>query len=229
MFNDLIQRFRSHESCQVVPESQTRTYSLEQIRDYFRRHLARVSQEFTYGSYTSVQSIGDYLFLAHEIVTTSDIFCSNGHRTHGGHHQLSVSSYQITIVESTERSLQACMDNFTLQLASKCTTCNTYLKKHTAFVQTPPLLAFDLSNGSALTLDSVVWILCENSRVRYVLRGIIYFNNQHFTERVVTSTGMIWYHDGLFTGRSLVYESQDLTSITTENAVMAFYIRSPEC
>ena len=39
---------------------------------------------------------------------------------------------------------------------------------------------------------------------------------------------MIWYHDGIFTGRSLVYESQDLTSIATENAVMAFYIRSPE-
>lgn len=92
----------------------------------------------------------------------------------------------------------------------------------------PPLLVFDLSTTSALTLESIVWILCENSRVRYVLRGVIYFDNEHFTERVVTSTGMIWYHDGLLTGRSLVYESQDLTSIMTENAVMAFYIRSPE-
>ena len=41
---------------------------------------------------------------------------------------------------------------------------------------------------------------------------------------------MVWYHDGIFTGvtrRSLVYESQGLTAITTQNAVMAFYIRSP--
>ena len=37
---------------------------------------------------------------------------------------------------------------------------------------------------------------------------------------------MIWFHDGIFTGRSLVYESQDLNTITTENAVMAFYLRS---
>lgn len=47
-------------------------------------------------------------------------------------------------------------------------------------------------------------------------------------EHVVTSTDMIWFHDGIFTGPSLVYESQNLSSITTENAVMAFYIHLPE-
>jgi hypothetical protein len=231
MFDDLIQRFRSHESCQVVSGNlgSPTYYSLEQIREYFRRCLARISQEFTFGSYASVQSIGEYLFAAQEIVTTSDVFCSNGHRRDGRNGQSSTSSYQILIIHgSTENSLQACVDNFTLELASKCATCNTYLIKRTTFVQTPPLLSFDLSNGSRLTLDPVVWISCENSCVCYVLRGVIYFDNNHFTERVVTSTGMVWYHDGIFTGRSLVYETQNLTSITTENAVMAFYIRSPQ-
>jgi len=222
--NNLIQSFRSHERCQILSDSQT--YSLEQIREHFRRQLARVSQEFTFGTYTSVQSIGEYLFRAQEIVTTSDIFCSNGH-TLGRDRRSSISSYQIIIIGSTESSLQACMDNFTLQLASKCPICSTYLIKHTTFVQTPPLLVFDLSIGSALSLDSIVWISCENTRVCYVLRGVVYFNNGHFTERVVTSSGMTWYHDGIFTGRSLVYESQILTSITNENAIMAFYIRSP--
>ena len=230
--DNLIQNFHSHES-QVVSGPQT--YTLEQIRDYFRRCLARVSQEFTFGSYTSVQSIAEYLFHSQEIVTMSDVFCSNGHiLTDGRNRQSSASSYQIIILQTTENSLQACMDNFTVELASKCATCDTHLIRRTAFVQTPPLLAFDLSttstttNGSALTLNSVVWISCEDSRVRYILRGVIYFDNEHFTERVVTSSGMIWYHNGIFTGRSLVYESQDLTSIATENAVMAFYIRSPE-
>jgi hypothetical protein len=113
---------------------------------------------------------------------------------------------------SHENSLQACMDNFTLQLASRCATCDSYLMRRTTFIKTPPLLAFDISNGSTLTLDLVVWILCDNSCIRYVLRGVIYFSNEHFTEHVVTSTSMIWYHDGIFTGPSLVYESQDLTS-----------------
>ena len=223
IFDDLIQRFRAHESSQVQSESGLPTYSLEQIREYFRHRLARVSREFTFGAYASVQAIGEYLFRAQEIVTTSDVFCSNGHRL-GRDHRSSISSYQIIIHGSMESSLQACMDNFTVELGSKCATCNTYLIKRTTFVQAPPLLAFDLSNGSDLTLDPVVWMSCEHSRVRYVLRGVIYFENQHFTERVVTRSGMIWYHDGIFTGRSLVYESGNLTSITTENAVMAFYI-----
>ena len=47
MFDDLIQCFRSHESCQVVSGSPT--YSLEQVQEYFRRFLARASQEFTFG------------------------------------------------------------------------------------------------------------------------------------------------------------------------------------
>jgi hypothetical protein len=118
-----------------------------------------------------------------------------------------------------ENSLEDCMDNFRLELASRCVTCNIHLTKSTSFVQTPPILAFNISNhynnGSTLSLDPVLWILCDNTNISYNLRGIIYYNNHHFTERVVTSTGMIWFHDGIFTGRSLVYESQELNSITT--------------
>ena len=224
MFDTLIQSFRTHERYQV--DTGLPVYSLEQIRENFRLRLARVSQEFTFGSYASVQSIAEYLFRAEEIITSSDIFCPDGHANNRDR-QSSMYSYQIIILASTENSLQACMDNFTLQLASKCATCDSYLMKRTTFVQTPPLLAFDISNGSRLTLDPVVWILCDNSRIRYALRGVIYFDNEHFTERVVTSTGMIWYHDGIFTGPSLVYESQDTPSITIENAVMAFYVQSP--
>ena len=226
MFNDLIQSFRTHERYQVDPASPT--FSLEQIREDFRHRLASVSQEFTFGSYTSVQSIGDYLFHSEEIIATSDVFCPDGHsadRDRGS----SMSSYQIIILDTTENSLQAFMDNFTLELASTCATCDSHLMKRTTFLQTPPLLAFDISNDSTstLTLDPVISISCDNSQIRYVLRGVIYFDNHHFTERVITSTGMIWYHDGIFTGPSLVFESQDLTSITMENAVMAFYTRSP--
>ena len=226
MFNALIQSFHTHESASQV-ESGSPTFSLEEIRDCFRRRLARLSQEFTFGSYTSIQSILKYLFRAEELVTTSEIFCPEGHCEIGRNSQSSTSNYQIIILGVAEISVQACMDNFTIELASKCMTCDTLLMKHTVFVQTPPLLVFDLSNGLVVSIEPILWILCGGNRVQYVLRGIIYFDNQHFTERIITSTGMVWYHDGIFTGRSLVYESQGLTPITTENAVMAFYIRSP--
>jgi hypothetical protein len=236
VFDALIKSFHSHESrqlCQVESGPGSPTFSLEQIREFLRHRLARMSREFTFGSYASVQSLAELLFSTHEIITTSQVFCSEGHNdgVNGRHHHSSTSNYQIIILSTMENSLQDCMNNFRLQLGSRCVTCNTHLTKSTSFVQTPPLLAFDISNnlndGSTLSLDPVLWILCDNSRVRYNLRGIIYYDNHHFTERVITSSGMIWFHDGIFTGRSLVYESQDLNTITTENAVMAFYLRSP--
>ena len=223
MFDALIKSFHTHESRQV--ESRNPVFSLEQIRDLFRRRMARISQEFTFGSFASVQSIGEYLFSTQEVVTTSEVICSEGHNVRRDR-RLST-NFQIIILGTTETSLQACIDNFTIELGSRCVTCDSHLMKHTTFVLTPPLLAFDISIASTLSLDPVLWISCDNSRVCYNLRGIIYYDNHHFTERVVTSTGLIWFHDGIFTGRSPVYESHDLTSITTENAIMAFYIRSP--
>jgi hypothetical protein len=202
MFNALIQSFHTHESGhQIEPGNSASgsptlspTFSLEEIRDHFRRRLARLSPEFTFGSYTSVQSIAEYLFRAEDIVTTSNVLCPEGHGGNGRNRQSSTSNYQIIILGTAEIRLQACMDDFSLELASRCTTCDTHLVKHTTFVQTPPLLAFDISNGSVLSINPILWILCDSTRIRYVLRGIIYFDNQHFTERVVTSSGMVWFH-----------------------------------
>ena len=124
------------------------------------------------------------------------------------------------------RNITSCVDNFTIETASKCSTCNSCLLRVTTFIQMPPLLAFDLGNNAPL-LDPVLWISCQchDTHTRYSLRGIIYFENSHFTEHVITSTGMVWFHDGMFTGRSLLYETNNLTSISRDHAVMAFYSR----
>ena len=169
IFDALVKSFHSHESRQV--QSGTPVFSLEQIRDFLRHRLARMSQEFTFGSYTSVQSLAEFLFSTQEIITTSHVFCSEGHNDGviDRNHESSTSNYQIIILATTEMSLQAYMDNFKLELASRCATCNTHLMKSTSFVQTPALLAFDISNGSALSLDPVLWILCDNSLISYKL------------------------------------------------------------
>ena len=76
-FNALLHSFCTHERYQVDPALPT--YSLEQIREDFRHRLASVSQEFTFGAYACVRAIGEHLFRAEEIVTTSRVFCPNGH------------------------------------------------------------------------------------------------------------------------------------------------------
>ena len=74
-------------------------------------------------------------------------------------------------------------------------------------------------------MDSVLHIDAGGLCQRYKLRGVVYFSGEHFTSRVITGNGMVWFHDGLFTDRLLVYESQYTTSIPVENATLAVYIR----
>ena len=225
LLDSLTQSFRKHKDVQLsFATSSIRSYSLEQIRDFIRRHLARISAEFTFGSYASVHSITERLLKTSEPVTTSNLCCPNSHTVD----QNPSTTSNCEIIISGGPSLQACVDNFSFETASRCSTCNTYLSRLTTFVQTPPLLAFDLGNDSPI-LDPVLWISSHGhdslARARYSLRGIIYFENNHFTERVITSSGMVWFHDGMFTGPSLLYENSNLTSITTDHAVMAIYSR----
>ncbi|KAF8235357.1 hypothetical protein L208DRAFT_1063057, partial [Tricholoma matsutake] len=56
-----------------------------------------------------------------------------------------------------------------------------------------------------IPMDPVLEISCQGSYVCYVLKGVVYLANEHFTEHVIMDTGMVWYHDGMFTGRSCVY------------------------
>lgn len=178
LLDSLTQCFHKHEDIEVAASVQT--FSLEQIRDFIRHRLARFSAEFTFGSYASVHSVTEQLLKTCEPVTTSNLCCPNSHVI--DRNPSSTSNCEIIIFGSPY--LQAFVDNFTVETAAKCSTCNTYLSRVTKFIQTPPLLAFDLGNNAPF-LDPVVWISCRDTCVRYSLRGIIYFENGHFTERVV--------------------------------------------
>ena len=214
----LITSFETHVS---FPGTSQR-FSLEEIRDFLRRRLARISTEFTFGRYTSVHSIIERFFKTSNPVTISELMCPNGHVVVNIHRSLT-SSCQIVVFAQPGTSLQHCVDNFRVSLASRCLTCDTCLLRKTLFVQSPPIIIFDFE-ACVPSLSPILWITCgETGRVRYNLRGIVYYNDQHFTSRFVTGSGMIWFHDGILTGSSLIYESQNIDSITTERAIMAFY------
>ena len=212
LFNALIQSFHSHcdksltSSSQVVSANGSTTFSLEEIRDYFRHCLARLSQEFTFGSYTCIQSIAKYLFCAEEIVTTSNVSCPEGHNGNPRNQQSSTSSYQIIILGTAKNSLQACMDDFSLELVSKCMTCDTYLMKHTTFIQAPPLLTFDISTRISLvfSINLILWILCDSTHVQYVLRG--YQNSEGRSYEVTLKAGGWGYGRLGVTGSAGAYD-----------------------
>jgi hypothetical protein len=87
-----------------------------------------------------------------------------------------------------------------------------------------PLITIELQEDLS-TLEELE-ITSGGVRRRYHLRGLIYYAAEHFTMRFIARSGMIWYHDGLLTGRSLVYEGTALNGIPHENAIVGLYVRS---
>jgi hypothetical protein len=219
LLDSLTTSFENHESFQVDCTT-SRRFSLEQIRDFMRRRLSRISAEFTFGRYASVHSIAERLFRTCQPVTMSDLVCPNEHDV--DRNRSPTANCQMIVFGRPGMSLQACMDDFTACVSSKCSTCDACLFRKTSFVQTPPVLVFDLGT-SVPSLSPELSITCGTTRVHYTLKGVVYLDNEHFTSRVITSASMIWFHDGLLTGASLVYESRDISSISTDGAVMAFY------
>ncbi|KAJ7243500.1 hypothetical protein C8J57DRAFT_949170, partial [Mycena rebaudengoi] len=49
------------------------------------------------------------------------------------------------------------------------------------------------------------------------LRGIVYHSSEHFTARLFTSNGDMWFHDGITTGSTTKYKGcmKDLDDIST--------------
>ncbi|KAF8225703.1 hypothetical protein L208DRAFT_1305230, partial [Tricholoma matsutake] len=45
---------------------------------------------------------------------------------------------------------------------------------------------------------------------------------------VIMNLGMVWYHDGLFTGQSLIYEQAKPDSLPNENVIVGIYLYSPK-
>jgi hypothetical protein len=116
------------------------------------------------------------------------------------------------------------MNNFVATLSTSCPQCENPLVRRFTFLHHPALLAVELWQDLR-SFDPVLEIDVDGVRRQYSLRGVIYFAGAHFTARVITHTGMVWYHDGIFTGSSLVYESADISLATTENAITAIYVR----
>jgi hypothetical protein len=78
LLDSLMTSFETHENFQV-DRSTSRHFSLEQIRNFMRCCLARISAEFTFGSYASVHSIAHSLLKMCHPITVSELACPNKH------------------------------------------------------------------------------------------------------------------------------------------------------
>ena len=110
-----------------------------------------------------------------------------------------------------------------------CESCSEKMEIIHQFLVPLPFIAVDFSQQ--LQIDHDFHIYINNEECVYQLRGIVYYGNSHFTARVVYNNGMIWFHDGIATGQSLLYEGtfqtfgQSLNSCRGKDAILAIYVK----
>ncbi|KAF8333781.1 hypothetical protein F5887DRAFT_893062 [Amanita rubescens] len=97
------------------------------------------------------------------------------------------------------------MRNFKEDIIRKCNLCHNNQYRQFEFAVALPIIALDVS-GYLIEINGGFCVTIDNEEHRYVLRGIIYFSNYHFTSRIIYENGMTWFHDGIATGDNLIYD-----------------------
>ncbi|KAF8872047.1 hypothetical protein BD779DRAFT_1386038, partial [Infundibulicybe gibba] len=171
-------------------------YTLENVRDYFRRALHRSAEgRFIWGQFASVHSIVEYALRAREPIISSELRCPNGHTMDRNTIVLLNSCLINAVVTHQNRDNNG---GFRVITSSKCTACDGNLYRQSSYVRAPPLLAFDVAEcGPGYVVEDRVLVAVDNHSWSYNLRGVIYYGHAHFTARIVTTDGVVWYYDGI--------------------------------
>ena len=95
-----------------------------------------------------------------------------------------------------------------------CPKCLEFKNKEFSLYNTqyidelPTVLIFALAPW--IDISQCLTFEVPNASKKYILKGIIYSNNHHFTARLIDENLSVWYHDGQVT-RSLCQREQHLT------------------
>lgn len=114
-----------------------------------------------------------------------------------------------------------------------CSGCHGSTEMITHFQEAPPILSLSLpSEDNVISISKQITVKCEHEDVLYVLKGIVYYANAHFTSQIVTANGDVWYHDGIGTGGEILYDGKlaemselDLLHRKGGNATLSVYSR----
>ena len=118
---------------------------------------------------------------------------------------------------------------------SRCQICSKHLLTTYAFSAIPPVLALDFE-GLETNISPVINVYDNCGRCSghsFHLKGIIYYADGHYTSRTIYNQDQIWFHDGILTGQSMLYDgaitsSNDiqLSVCRGKKAIAAIYMKS---
>ncbi|KAF8958461.1 hypothetical protein BDZ97DRAFT_1668456 [Flammula alnicola] len=205
--------------------------AFETIRDQFRFKIQTYSHgQFRFGRFITVTSLCEAILVTSHLLSWNCVYdCPNGH------HRRGIGSYSSMISAGIIRhnSIKNWINNPRECSETICRLCGENTFATYQFNILPDVLVFDFG-GIKLVINFSIDVSFNNSQYKYKLAGIIYFGSNHFTSRIITQNGQIWFHDGITTGQQLEYEGTwdhirdnlNLYRCGGKKAILAFYTRA---
>ena len=171
-------------------KAQINLKTLNSVRDRLRQSLQKVSNDkFPLGGFASVSDVLDCI-LATGSVTVKTLLTSAQHDTSARYPHLQNTSCMITAGANNISSINNWMANFWEYSQHKCNICHDYLQMRNTICEVLPILAFHFA-GQKPVINSTIMININTVRAAYILRGVIYFGDYHYTSRMINEVGMV--------------------------------------
>jgi len=182
--------------------------TLESARNKVRRLLHQRSPTlFPYGQAgTPVSEMIEQLLRSDNIIASNWIQCVECNQETNLNNDLQTCVIQCTQYQnySTSECLQKKFQE--RHPRRRCTQCNGELDKIFRFDVIPKILVFSVQNAD-IKISKKISFKDGDGRVTFLLKGIVYFGDFHYTSRVCSGNS-VWFHDGMTTGKQCTYEKK---------------------
>jgi hypothetical protein len=190
--------------------------SLEVIRNVMRGQLHEIDpQAFPMGANSA--SVGELAFRmmsSDNVISESQLMCSTCDYSEDEiDHDL---GYTLIAKHGTPLSTLKWVTGLEKPNTKKCPDCSSSLIKQLYYTDIPKLMVFEYPNTKIKTSHKIRF-KTDNAITVLHLRGIVYHGENHFTSRIISPEGNIWFHDGISTGSTCEIDGHLKT--TTDRAL----------
>ena len=175
---------------------------LHGVRDHVRHTLHSFHPDsFPWGrSLVSVNDIWETVTLSDRVIYTKTTSCSNP--SCDALEQRALVHFPIlNITGRVPLSVRAWLDSKYIDDVA-CPSCGATSREYLLWSDLPFIIVFNTNGLPSLEIDEFIHV----NQSTFRLCALTYYGEGHYTTRLVNKDG-IWYHDGIETGASLVYES----------------------
>ena len=175
--------------------------SFEDVRDRVKHKLHNAfSNKFPLGQVgTSVNDLAIEIFRTVEPVASSQLVCSQCN--HEGMQLDDLLGYVLHASRSSNiHSTSNWLTVLNRRTQANCPECLSGMTQPIQYNSLPKILIFEYPDCNIRT-SHMVQCTTGGQTVTLYLRGIVYHGEHHFTSRIITQEGNIWYHDGIGTGK----------------------------